>query len=126
MRISDWSSDVCSSDLPAAALLVRFLNSPMEPILSYGCTKHSKRWSGPIFHRAKRVPRSQAPDRENRKKSGRRRTPQISAMRNSQKRAQAVRGGRWEGRRVGKDGVSTSRSGWSSDKSNKKWKGKER
>src|SRR3546814_5273381 len=79
MRISDWSSDVCSSDLqPAAALLVRFLNSPMEPILSYGCTKHSKRWSGPISRRAKRVPRSQAPARENRKKSGRRRTPQLS------------------------------------------------
>src|SRR3546814_5488613 len=77
MRISDWSSDVCSSDL----------------ILSYGCTKHSKRWSGPISRRAKRVPRSQAPARENRKKSGRRRTPQISAMRNSPKRAQAVRGG---------------------------------
>src|SRR3546814_7785433 len=45
MRISDWSSDVCSSDLPAAALLARQKRHPDRQRLW--------RLAGPLYlHRA--------------------------------------------------------------------------
>src|SRR3546814_7468173 len=49
MRISDWSSDVCSSDLSADASLLK-VSWPESPMAqkSYGAPRHNRR--GPSFY----------------------------------------------------------------------------
>src|SRR3546814_9646714 len=39
MRISDWSSDVCSSDLIAGLDVLRIINEPTAAALAYGLDK---------------------------------------------------------------------------------------
>src|SRR3546814_18665379 len=91
MRISDWSSDVCSSDLPAAALgpgLVphQLPGRRVEVDLADGCTR-SGAAEGPGTEHGALVGERGQRDR------------------------------RSEERRVGKECVSTCRSRWSTDTS---------
>src|SRR3546814_15895270 len=43
MRISDWSSDVCSSDLIAGLEVLRIINEPTAAALAYGLDKNENK-----------------------------------------------------------------------------------
>src|SRR3546814_5565159 len=94
MRISDWSSDVCSSDLstkPALVMTTRQTKLHSEQVLSEGLkviTVTDQRW-----------------DRCDIKS--------VSLLPNILGKQAAVEAGRSEERRVGKECVSTCRSRWS-------------
>src|SRR3546814_9162769 len=95
MRISDWSSDVCSSDLELSDrlfLALRLVHRPTAPVTAASCA--AKIWLQPI--RAKRSRRS--------KFSSSKHSPSAVAC------ASAMRS---EERRVGKECVSTCSSRWS-------------
>src|SRR3546814_8198255 len=83
MRISDWSSDVCSSDLEAQAIAKRLANGPtvalgtMRKVLRDGLSQD------------------------------------FSTTLDAEAKGQFIAGGRSEERRVGKECVSTCRSRWS-------------
>src|SRR3546814_8669669 len=84
MRISDWSSDVCSSDLPTLGDLLRLSAAEMSNRFgAYGATIH-RRVRGEA---AERLPSRTPP-------------PELTCERS-------------EERRVGKECVSTCRSRWS-------------
>src|SRR3546814_20919289 len=113
MRISDWSSDVCSSDLDAATHLridpdvIEKLKYPKEMLavrlmirMDDGSRRSFLAW------------RCRYDDTRGPTKGGIRFHPQASADERS------------EERRVGKEVVSTCRSGWSSDHIKKKTKHK--
>src|SRR3546814_11876442 len=99
MRISDWSSDVCSSDL-----YVRYLYGAPLALLLAGT------WFGALDHPEPEVPARFWPIIAT---AG---VAQIAAtialLRSFQARGFAL-GTRSEERRVGKEGVSTCRSRWS-------------
>src|SRR3546814_11492831 len=99
MRISDWSSDVCSSDLVAAARhqVVRVLLEE-ERVLTVGIVAHLDGVGGIVA--------PDAVDAVNRKDSA------VSAYRYD---SSLWRCNRSEERRVGKECVSTCRSRWSPD-----------
>src|SRR3546814_2071406 len=88
MRISDWSSDVCSSDL-ARANRGEDLGAAVEPVAEAALTEEA---AAPVAEEAA------APVAEE--------TPAVEA-------APAVDTARSEERRVGKECVSTCRSRWS-------------
>src|SRR3546814_19261413 len=94
MRISDWSSDVCSSDLENAALLV----GHEEP-------------AGRIVDRATLVPDDRIVNSGAVDISTGWRAPRI--VLDEQVRVVIGEPGRSEERRGGKEGVSTCRSRWS-------------
>src|SRR3546814_11288038 len=93
MRISDWSSDVCSSDLKPKSNDARIL-SYCEP----------KRRNIPPLRIAPRK------SRENTQRC--KRCPPISLGHIRQKFGRQVQSARSEERRVGKECVSTCRSRW--------------
>src|SRR3546814_12567043 len=100
MRISDWSSDVCSSDLPT--LRPEFLR--ISGALCYGVHR-----SPPIFvHLPRSIPTFHILNHLGRHLSapGRDQAETSSAR-------ESTRKGRSEERRVGKECVSTCRSRWS-------------
>src|SRR3546814_7365176 len=83
MRISDWSSDVCYSDLQAFALHLR---------------RHRFRWLGAF----RRIPKQAKAAQKQEDQYGNR---EIEEKAREKQRS--------EERRVGKEGVSTCRSRWS-------------
>src|SRR3546814_17322342 len=98
MRISDWSSDVCSSDLAAAHRRAVYLEVELDPIAG-------QRIGAPAADRLHD-----------------RRPAEIGAQRRHQalavsprKAGLIVAGARSEERRVGKECVSTCRSRWWKD-----------
>src|SRR3546814_10984085 len=105
MRISDWSSDVCSSDLTAVRAALDLAgptrqNSELQitpPARSLASTKRE----GPLFDQARSFPKVQEPVRAIGPENP---TPRV--------RAQGMRS---EERRVGKECVRTCRSRWSPD-----------
>src|SRR3546814_17157818 len=103
MRISDWSSDVCSSDLTKAiyrALSGLGVSHEMQEVL---CSCQAAR--GGIAFKASIVI------------IGRRRAvhPVTLSHISSAGKGQRLRAKRSEERRVGNEGVRTCRSGWSPD-----------
>src|SRR3546814_7155011 len=90
MRISDWSSDVCSSDLPAAASLDARRGPPLRPVLRRAAVPGHRPHHGDAFHAAGGV--GDADRRHRHRRPVRRRS---------------------EVRRVGNECVSTCRSRWS-------------
>src|SRR3546814_3023463 len=97
MRISDWSSDVCSSDLPGVRLRV-------PELLNTNGLEHQRQ----VEDVRARQP---LPDRSGAARlHGRRRSVQDAARAGQQ--AQRLEHRRSEERRVGKECVSTGRSRW--------------
>src|SRR3546814_7020239 len=94
MRISDWSSDVCSSDLDLGGALRAFGQATNQQIIFADDVVHGKR-SGAVSGR------HSADDALRQLLAG---TGLV---------ARKTRGGRSEERRVGKECVSTCRSRWS-------------
>src|SRR3546814_13478527 len=105
MRISDWSSDVCSSDL---------IPQNKQSLVEVSKTRLSSPSPGIIdgdtidFPNGRvRVVGIDAPDDD---------LPQLKAISSEALRGLALRdGGRSEERRVGKECVSTCRSRWATD-----------
>src|SRR3546814_12999018 len=96
MRISDWSSDVCSSDLPSLTPLRRQCITPhLASARARKETMKAKKTP------AKKVVKPKAAAKPVAKKSAAAKKPAPS------------KGGRSEERRVGKECVSTCRSRWS-------------
>src|SRR3546814_20850610 len=96
MRISDWSSDVCSSDLLRAALVAR---RAADPLFDGGRRQYRH-----LSHLGRRR-NAGSPDQ----RAWDRRRRQLLARRPEDR----VRKRRSEERRVGKEFVSTRRSRWS-------------
>src|SRR3546814_2253655 len=113
MRISDWSSDVCSSDLAGSALVV---TRAKEPPLSNSKSTFSAQPSGSRACAAKSLwivmESCYEKDGETACPGRAARVRQASCIYNS--------GTRSEERRVGKECVGTCRSRWSRDHSTKK------
>src|SRR3546814_15504235 len=101
MRISDWSSDVCSSDLEGVSQ-TRF-------VVQRTITHLRHRWQGairgPLFIRGMKMP-AEGP----RTSDG-----QAFLPRKAREARGATNSPRSEERRVGKECVSTCRSRWSPD-----------
>src|SRR3546814_11871412 len=95
MRISDWSSDVCSSDLLAVALAVALESR------------------GPVLHRSRRVGRGERIFRMPKFRTMRLDTPDVATHLLPDPDRWVTPVGRSEERRVGKECVSTCRSRWS-------------
>src|SRR3546814_18869874 len=106
MRISDWSSDVCSSDLRQA----RILDLPVEERLARAVREQLEQ--RPNLH-----PRPRCRQRQHlelrRLRIGRVHLAQRNRHRNRQSLDLADENTRSEERRVGKECVSTCRSRWS-------------
>src|SRR3546814_3947279 len=94
MRISDWSSDVCSSDLPGAQLVDRL-------------------HAGLVAEDHQRRVARQDPDQEEHDREHREQRHDGEAEASEDEAAHPVT--RSEERRVGKECVSTCRSRWSPD-----------
>src|SRR3546814_18067463 len=98
MRISDWSSDVCSSDLAPGFFTIAVGLLIGRQIMQR--KRHAYRRAGPYRPYQCRA-RACSP------------IPGLGAIAAPIGRAERARSGRSEESRVGKEGVSTGRSGWS-------------
>src|SRR3546814_15108466 len=106
MRISDWSSDVCSSDLPPERHPARARHRP-----------GGKR-AATVAGRDRPADRPAEPERTGPSRA--RHPKQGDGLRPCPDRLRSLQGGRPEERREGKEFVSTSRYGWSPYPSKKK------
>src|SRR3546814_16134964 len=105
MRISDWSSDVCSSDLPG------FQGLQAVALLPQALLRRYQQGHGTIKPQAATLQQALLLRGQRRTKAGK----LVHAI----DTATATRS---EERRVGKEGVSTCRSRWSPDQEKKKKK----
>src|SRR3546814_17111014 len=101
MRISDWSSDVCSSDLDRIAYLVRDLTPALSAVRRL---EHASAQSGIEGRRVLRISREAVDPAFVGKSVVRQAVPSTEAVGALD---------RSEERRVGKECVSTCRSRWS-------------
>src|SRR3546814_14206176 len=106
MRISDWSSDVCSSDLPFHGAMTEFLRIARNPLLQHvggeRGDRHTRAWQD-TEDRANTGPAQ----------DGAAGIPHLPAVGHQAFDADGL--DRSEERRVGKECVSTCRSRWSPD-----------
>src|SRR3546814_15450638 len=97
MRISDWSSDVCSSDLGARLFLQHRLEDLLHGAVDAADHRHARQYA---LARADQCAPDQAGGEE----------ADHNEAEDHHKQAES---GRSEERRVGKESVSTCRSRWS-------------
>src|SRR3546814_18207338 len=117
MRISDWSSDVCSSDLPPDRKPERERCKELHVAAAHQAEGEEPGEDDERARRKAKLERDVRPQLQPRAKpvrNGKRRYGECQPVRDAPAlRVADGRLARSEGRRVGKEGVSACRYGWS-------------